>query len=53
MIDEANTVESEEQLRTIGLMTFLNQISLFLLGPSFLFRWGEEKIVYDLVSWKP
>jgi len=51
MIDEANATESEKQSQTIGLMTFFNQISLFLLGSSFSLR-GEQKIVYDLMSWE-
>jgi len=41
MIDESDTTKFEEQSQTIGLMTFLNKISLFLLGLSFSLQMGR------------
>jgi len=45
MIDQTNVAESGEQSRTIGLMTFLNKISLFLMGPSFSLQMGRRETI--------
>jgi len=46
MIDQTNAAESGEQLRTIGLITFLNQIFLFLMEPSFSLQIGRGETVF-------
>ena len=45
MIDQTNIAESRQQSRTIGLMTFLNQITLFLIGLSFSLQIERGQIV--------